>query len=300
VGAPRHETAPARRPTRGPRSEGAAAEPTRPFKSFGGAARARRSGGRRAKRDVAGGRSYTFVASRPAVSVILPTYNEREALAQLYPRLAPIVAALGGEVTVVDDASPDGTAELARGLSGPPVPQVLERHGERGLASAVLAGIARTSGAVVVVMDADGSHPPEDVPALVAAVTSGGSEFALGSRWVAGGTAPGLTPLRRLVSWGARLLARPLSDVRDPMSGFFAVRRSVLDRAPLAPVGYKIALEVLVKCRPSPHLEVPITFRPRLAGHSKLGGRESANYLRHLARLYLWRLAAARRASSTR
>ncbi|MGB6442451.1 MAG: hypothetical protein WBF81_04050, partial [Thermoplasmata archaeon] len=110
----------------------------------------------------------------------------------------------------------------------------------------------------------------------------------------------GLTMGRRTVSAAARWLARPLTGVRDPMSGFFAVRRSILGRAPLTPVGYKIALEILVKCRPRPYVEVPFAFQPRLAGHSKLGRRVVANYVRHLARLYAFELTPRRRASSTR
>jgi dolichol-phosphate mannosyltransferase len=96
------------------------------------------------------------------------------------------------------------------------------------------------------------------------------------------------------------VLARPITRVRDPMSGFFAVKRAVLARARLAPIGYKIALEILVKCRPTPVLEVPYRFEPRLAGESKLGRGEIANYVRHLARLYAWRGRGAGRASSTR
>lgn len=240
------------------------------------------------------------MSGRPLVSVILPTYNEREALEKLYPTLAPIVARLGGEIVIVDDGSPDGTATFARTLTGPAPCAVVERPGIRGLASAVLTGFARASGELLVVMDADGSHPPEVIPSLVDAIRPGGAELALGSRWVAGGTAPGLTVGRRLVSSAARGLARPLTRVRDPMSGFFAVRRSILGRAPLTPVGYKIALEILVKCRPSPFVEVPFTFQPRLAGHSKLGQRAVANYVRHLARLYVFELTPRRRASSTR
>jgi dolichol-phosphate mannosyltransferase len=234
------------------------------------------------------------------VSVILPTYNEREALGKLYPALAPVVASLGGEVIVVDDGSPDGTAAMARALPGPPTPIVIERPGERGLASAVMAGFARAQGDVLVVMDADGSHPPEVLPRLVEAVTSGGAEFALASRWVSGGSAPGLSVGRWVVSSLARMLARPLVNMRDPMSGAFAVRREILDRAPLAPIGYKIALEILVKDRPHPTVEIPMAFQPRLGGESKLGQREVGNYVRHLARLYAYRLSGARRASSTR
>ncbi|MCI4339152.1 MAG: polyprenol monophosphomannose synthase [Thermoplasmata archaeon] len=235
------------------------------------------------------------------VSVILPTYNEREALELLYPALTPFVEAVGGEVIIVDDSSPDGTASFARTLSTARVPcTVIERRGVRGLASAVLAGVAKAAGEILVVMDADGSHPPELVPTMVGAVTTGGAEMALASRWVTGGLAPGLTLRRRAISSTARWLARPLTRVTDPMSGFFAVRAAVLGRAKLAPLGYKIALEVLVKCRPNPLVEIPFVFQPRLAGESKLGGAVARHYVQHIARLYAFALAPGRRASSTR
>ena len=240
------------------------------------------------------------MTTRPAVSVILPTYNEREALEQLYPRLASVVESLGGEVLIVDDGSPDGTSAFAHSLTGRVRCTVIDRPGVRGLASAVLAGVARAEGEVLVVMDADGSHPPERVPELVAAVAAGDAEMALGSRWAAGGRAPGLSVRRRAVSAAARWLARPLTDVRDPMSGFFAVRKEILGRAPLTPIGYKIALEILVKCRPAPFVEVPFVFLPRLAGQSKLGRREMGNYVQHLVWLYAFEMSPRRRASSTR
>jgi dolichol-phosphate mannosyltransferase len=240
------------------------------------------------------------MSDAPSVSVILPTYEEREALERFYPLLAPVVARLRGEAIVVDDGSPDGTAAFARTLLGPPAPTVVERVGARGLASAVMAGFGRARADVLVVMDADGSHPPEAVSTLVASVTEGGAEFAMASRWVPGGDSPGLSVGRHIVSAAAHVLARPLTAVHDPMSGFFAVRRSVLSRAELAPVGYKIALEILVKCRPRPIVEVPFTFQPRLAGESKMGRREVAHYVDHLARLYAWELGPRRRASRTR
>lgn len=239
------------------------------------------------------------VASGPHVSVVVPTYNERECIAALYPRLASALAGVSAELVVVDDRSPDGTAAVARSLTGPLPVVVLERAGKFGLASAVLDGFARARGDVLIVMDADGSHPPEEVPALIRAL-DGGAEFVLGSRWVPGGSAPGLTWWRRLISSGARLLARPVAPVNDSMSGFFGLRRGVLARAPLTPVGYKIGLEILVKCRPHPVVEVPLIFGPRIAGESKLGSGEVGNYLRHVGRLYVWALFGRRRASSTR
>jgi dolichol-phosphate mannosyltransferase len=244
--------------------------------------------------------SYPAVATGAMVSVILPTFNERASLERLYPALAEAVKTRPAEFVVVDDGSPDGTAELARSLQSPVPTRVVERPKKQGLASAVEAGIAAAKGDVLVVMDADGSHPSTAVPMLVAAVEAGGAEFALGSRWVPGGSAPGLTRGRRLISAGASLLARPLVSVHDPMSGFFAFRRTILSRGHLAPIGYKIGLEILVKCHPKPVVEVPIVFRPRTAGESKLGSGEVGRYVLHVLRLYGWTLFGSRRASSTR
>ncbi|MGI0132162.1 MAG: polyprenol monophosphomannose synthase [Thermoplasmata archaeon] len=234
------------------------------------------------------------------VSVVLPTFNERESIALLSPRLTGALAPYASEVLVVDDASPDGTADAVEALRPPGLYRVLRRPGRLGLASAVLEGVARARGRAVVVMDADGSHPPEAVPALVGPVLDGRYQFVLASRNVPGAYAPGLTGSRRVISLAASLLARPLTHVRDPMSGFFAFDRSVVEGHALRPVGYKIALEILVRCRPSPVLEVPYHFAPRLAGESKLNGAEMRGYLRHLSRLYGWRLATFGRASRTR
>jgi dolichol-phosphate mannosyltransferase len=240
-----------------------------------------------------------LVPSGPLVSVVIPTYNERASLVTLYPELCSALARWPSELVIVDDGSPDGTAEYASSLSGP-VPVVVVNRGRKlGLASAVEAGFARAQGSVYVCMDADGSHPPAAIPSLVAAV-QGGAEFALGSRYVSGGRAPGMSPARRLISRGATALARPLVPVADPMSGFFAVRREVVARSALSPLGFKIGLEVLVRCRPRPIAELPIVFRARSAGTSKLGQGEVGRYLRHIGRLYGFRLTGSRRASSTR
>ena len=234
------------------------------------------------------------MAQGPEVSVILPTLNEREALLAIHAPLMAAISAYRAEVIVVDDASVDGTIPLVEGWARTETVRLIVRPRRLGLASAVLVGMAHARGRAIVVMDADGSHEPRSIPALVDPVLRGRAEFVLGSRHVPGGSAPGLAWERRVISWGAALLARPLTAVRDPMSGFFAVGRPILGRASLAPIGYKIGLEVLVKCHPSPQLEVPIDFRPRVAGKSKLGGVQFAGYVRHLARLYLWKLLGGR------
>jgi dolichol-phosphate mannosyltransferase len=174
------------------------------------------------------------------------------------------------------------------------------RRGERGLASAVVLGMQIASGQVIAGIDADGSHPPELLPSMIQPILAGSAEMTIASRNVPGGSSPGLSGSRRVISWGAGVLARPLTPVKDPMSGFFAVRRDVLVRGELEPVGYKIVLEILVKCHPSPAVEVPFVFGARTAGQSKLGSGEIGRYVRHVGRLYAWSLGARRRASMTR
>lgn len=231
----------------------------------------------------------------PALSIIVPTYKEAENLPVLVPRLGAMLrdARIRGEILVVDDESGDGTAEACSRLAAEHPLRLLVRRGERGLSGAVLRGLAEAKGALLVVMDADLSHPPEAVPGLVAALSEPGVDFVVGSRYVPGASTDERWGFFRWInSKVATLLARPLTKVRDPMSGFFALRRETLGRAaPLSPIGYKIGLELIVKCGCRAVREVPIHFRDRLHGRSKLGLREQLRYLRHLARLYRFRLS---------
>jgi dolichol-phosphate mannosyltransferase len=238
------------------------------------------------------------VPSTPSVSVVLPTFNERETLERLHPRLAAALAGRDAEIVVVDDSSPDGTGALVRDLGAPY--RLIERPARSGLATAVLDGFRAARGAWIVVMDADGSHPPETIGALLTPLESGAAEFVLASRRAPGGASPGLSQARQAISFGARCLAWPLTHVSDPMSGFFAFDRRILERIDLRPVGYKIALEILVRCRPSPVKEVGFVFAERLAGESKLNGSEVGAYLHHIGRLYGSRVSGSRRATSTR
>ena len=239
-------------------------------------------------------------AKTPEVSLLLPTLDEAPCLRVIADGILEALRPYSVEILVIDDDSADGTPQVVRELAATGPFRLLERHGVRGLSSAVLAGIAATVAPVVVVMDADGSHPPELLPALIEPIRSGRAEFVLASRHVPGGDMGRMNGLRRALSGGAALLARPLAGVHDPMSGFFAVRREVLARAKLRPLGFKIGLEILVKCRPRPVLEVPFSFGDRVAGKSKLGRRVIGAYLRHLARLYGWWFTGIGRASSTR
>lgn len=224
-----------------------------------------------------------------SVSVIVPTYREAANLAVLVPRVFEVLAEadLPGEMIVVDDASPDDTEAVCKRLARHYPLRLFVRRDERGLSSAVLHGLRRAAEDTFVVMDADLSHPPEKIPDLVSALDDGG-DFAIGSRYVpGGGTEDDWGWFRQLNSAVATGLAWPLTSARDPMAGFFALRRTTFERAvTLDPIGYKIGLELLVKCSCERVLEVPIHFRNRLHGESKLSLREQINYLRHLGRLY--------------
>jgi dolichol-phosphate mannosyltransferase len=231
----------------------------------------------------------------PRVAVLVPTYNERENLAALAQRIFALPALPDAELLVVDDNSPDGTAAVAAQLAQTYPVRCVVRTAERGLATAVIAGLRAAAGEFVVVMDADLSHPPECIPALLAALDDPAVQMAVGSRFVPGGRVDLDWPwFRRLNSLVARSLARPLTPVRDVMSGFFAVRRAELRLEGLAPIGYKIALELIVRHGWTRVVEVPITFAQRRAGQTKLNVAEQLRYLRHLGRLYGFVLGGGR------
>ena len=228
----------------------------------------------------------------PSVSVIVPTYREAENLPLLLDRLDAVRCGYGldMEVLIVDDDSRDGTVEA---IAGYPRfrPQLVVRTADRGLSQSVCEGLSRAGKDVCVVMDADLSHPPERIPALLQALADG-ADFALGSRYVAGGsTSEDWGWLRWVNSRAATLLARPFTAARDPMSGFFALRREDYRRAAarLNPIGYKIGLELMVKCGCRRIEEVPIHFDNRRFGKSKLTLREQLRYLQHLRRLAIYK-----------
>ena len=216
------------------------------------------------------------------ISVVVPTYNEAGTVPKLAARLADALTRREWELVVVDDGSPDGTADIAEALA-PRVPvRVVRRSGKAGLASAVLAGFAAARGDVLVVMDADLSHPAEIVPALVALVEDGSADLAVGSRYVRGGGIVDWPVRRRIVSRVACLMGNVLVPVRDATSGFFALRPSVVEGVKLNPIGFKIGFEVMARGRYRRVVEVPYTFRDREIGASKFGRREIGHYLLQL------------------
>jgi dolichol-phosphate mannosyltransferase len=229
--------------------------------------------------------------SRSFVSIIVPTLREAANLPVLVPRIAAAMKGRAYEILVVDDASLDGTADVCDELAKThPLSLHVRPRSADGLGGAVLAGFSLARGDVLVVMDADLQHPPEALPALLAPIDSGDADYVLGSRHAPGGSVAGRWGAwRRLNSRVATLLARPFAGraCTDPMSGYFALRRDLLDTAQrLAPLGYKIGLELMCKCGARRVREVPIQFGARAAGRSKLTLAQQFKYLEHLSRLY--------------
>ncbi|MDP6890377.1 MAG: glycosyltransferase family 2 protein [Phycisphaerales bacterium] len=224
------------------------------------------------------------------VSIIVPTYQEADALGPLIERIGAVRGGgLDLKVIIVDDNSQDGTEELIASI-GLPWVRLITRTEDRGLSSAVLCGLAQANGRVLIVMDADLSHPPEVIPNFIAAL-DGAADFVVGSRYVPGGsTEDGWGVLRWINSKIATWMARPFTTVRDPMSGFLGFRRETWSAAvDLDPVGYKIGLELIVKCRCRHVTEVPIHFSTRRYGQSKLSLRVQLQYLTHIIRLARWK-----------
>ncbi len=227
------------------------------------------------------------VGLSPLVSVVVPTFREAANIPELVERIEKCLER--PELVIVDDNSNDGTEQVVAALGREWV-RLLVRRDERGLSSAVIAGCRLATAPAIVVMDADLSHPPEAIPAMLAAMKSG-NDFVLGSRYVKGGTTDSAwTLFRRVNSLVATALAKPLTSLADPMSGFFAMSREHFRATTnLNPIGYKIALEMLVKgpfCKPA---EVPIHFADRKRGESKLSLKEQARYVRHVLRLYRYK-----------
>lgn len=231
----------------------------------------------------------------PLVSVVIPTYNERENVPALFRRLGPALAGLESEVIVVDD-SDDGTPEAVIEHRGDLRVRVIHRvRAERrgGLSTAVLRGIDEASGQYVCVMDGDLQHPPETIRELVGCAQAKGADIVIASRNVPGGDGGGLDgPWRRFVSWAFGMVSRvlfyeKLRRVKDPLSGFFLVRRDALRGIAMRPVGYKISLEVLIRAAGSRVEEVPYAFTERGAGESKATLGTGLTFVRHVLLLLL-------------
>lgn len=231
------------------------------------------------------------------LSLILPTYNESANITALIDVLDAVLQRMPHEIIVVDDDSPDGTWRVAESLTRKHQSvRVLRRIGRRGLSSAVVEGFDMAKGDMLAVMDADGQHDSELLLTLVSALEKG-SDMAIGSRYVKGGSVGDWVTDRRIISGAGTLLAHKLSRVQvsDPLGGFFALKKKLYTRVrqQLRPSGFKILLEILASVPSSTKVtEVPLIFRMRLHGASKLSFRVQMEFLWQVLRLSFVRFTA--------
>ncbi|PZU09822.1 glycosyltransferase family 2 protein [Sphingomonas sp.] len=218
------------------------------------------------------------------LSIVVPTFNERANVGPLIGRIAAALAGVQWEVIVVDDDSPDRTADYVRTLHArDPRVRVIRRVGRRGLSSACVEGMLASSAPFLAVMDADLQHDPALLAAMLATLRAGHTDLVIGSRHVAGGSlgewAGSRAAASRLATWFATKMTAV--DLTDPMSGFFALRREVIDRwAPeLSAIGFKVLLDIVLTAGPSLRIrELPLRFSTRRHGESKLSLRVTWDY----------------------
>jgi dolichol-phosphate mannosyltransferase len=224
-------------------------------------------------------------AGLPELSVVVPTFNERDNVTVLYRRLEATLSGISWEVVFVDDNSPDGTWEVVRGLARKDSRvRCIRRIGRRGLSGACIEGILASNCLYAAVIDADLQHDETQLPKMVALLRSGEAELVIGSRYIEGGSADGLNKQRAGASQLATEVAkRALKvEVADPMSGFFMIRRDRFEQlAPkLSTQGFKILLDVIATAQGKLRtIEIPFTFGSRQHGESKLDSMVALDFL---------------------
>jgi len=240
-----------------------------------------------------------------ALSIVVPTYNESENIVKLIEAIrSNIPNTVYAEIIVVDDNSPDETGRIVENYIGfendsvssnninndkKSVIKVIHRENKNGLISAILEGIQSSMGENILVMDADFSHPPETIPKMLEKLSEPDCDLVIASRYVKGGSVIGWPIKRRIISKGATNIARhglKISSIKDPMSGFFAFKRHVLQNITFDTTGYKLLLEILVKANNIKVKEIPYTFINRKVGESKLDNSVIFDYVRAVWRLY--------------
>lgn len=241
--------------------------------------------------------------SSPGLAIVVPTYNERDNIAELVSRLESTLQGIPWEVIFVDDDSADGTADRVRELAATrPGIRCIQRIGRRGLSSAVIEGMMATSAPLIAVMDADLQHDELLLSAMYERLVSTRLDLVIGSRMVEGGDNQGLKGWRRQASEYSSRVARRVFrlEVQDLMSGFFMLRREVLTDSvrDLSGAGFKILLDILTASpRPLKFEELPYRFRSRNAGNSKLDSNAAVALLltlidKTLGRVIPYRLVA--------
>ena len=231
-----------------------------------------------------------------SISIIIPTLNEEENIVPLVSEIAACAVPFR-EILFVDDHSTDATCDRIRGLAASRPIRLIEQDGAGpGLATAIMLGARAARGEILLVMDADLSHPPDRIKDLVAPLFAGTADLVVGSRYVHGGSTPGWPAWRRAVSRTGAALAHPLTGIHDSMCGFFAIGRSrLLELAPQTS-GFKIVFETMLRARGTLRVrEVPIVFRERARGKSKMSFDVALRFFFRWLHAMFEHLAASRR-----
>jgi dolichol-phosphate mannosyltransferase len=224
-------------------------------------------------------------AGSPQLSVIVPTFNERDNVTTLFRRLETALIGVMWEVIFIDDNSPDGTWDVVRGLAlQDSRVRCIRRIGRRGLSGACIEGILASSAPCAAVIDADLQHDEAQLPKMLALLQAGQADLVVGSRYIEGGSADSFNKQRAGASALATEVARRVLRVKiaDPMSGFFMIRRDRFEQlAPqLSTQGFKILLDIVATARGDLHVkEIPYTFGSRLHGESKLDSMVALDFL---------------------
>ena len=235
-------------------------------------------------------------STQKQLALVIPTLREAENIGGLLDHVRSVLDPLGipYEILVVDDDSRDGTEEIVSAIARQDARvRILVRKGQRGLSGAVLYGWQNTNALILGVMDADLQHPPELLPGLIHSIDTG-HDLVIGSRYIAGGRLGDWNPIRKLLSAAAVWVTWPIQRsglyARDPMSGFFMVRRECIESVPFQRAGFKLLLEILVRGRIRSVEEIPLSFGQRYRGASKASFKVAIDYGRLLVRLYASRL----------
>ncbi len=231
----------------------------------------------------------------PQVSILIPTYNESENIIEFLKSVQKnLPEEIFSEIIVIDDNSPDGTGKIVEeyirnnGKISENKIFVINRKGKKGLSSAILDGIHQSKGNTVLVMDSDFSHPPEIITKMIQTLKKSQCDIVIASRYIKGGGVTGWPFKRKVMSKVATKIAKKGLGIKnsDPMSGFFAFKRAIINGIKFDAIGYKMLLEILVKAKGVTVKEIPYTFSNRQVGSSKLSSSIIIDYIKSVWKLY--------------
>ena len=224
------------------------------------------------------------------ISIIIPTFQESQIIVQTILKIDSFLSkySIDAEIIIVDDNSPDQTSTIAKQAKTQASLIIISHLGKRSLSNSALQGFTAASTDIIILMDADLSHPLDAIPQMIALLENE-ADIVVGSRYIKGGNSSEWNIFRRLLSSFARITTYGITTLTDPTSGFVAFKKNILNGCVLKPIGWKIVLELVVKSNAKVK-EIPITFIERKEGKSKLSVLIHLQFIIHLIQLhyYVW------------